>query len=436
MFSLRKLVVAAGLMAGCVLGQPALTTIQDILYRADGTRFAGTLFITYNSFQAGDTSNIATSNLTLQIVNGVLRVQLVPTTTASAGAQYSVRYNARGINQFTEIWAVPPSNVTLRVRDVRVATGTIVGPPPVIAPVQISDVSGLQNELAVRPMRGVGFGIGRTAIINQAGQIDAAAGSLSDCMHVDGSSGPCGSGSTGTGGGPTFSDSEVPTGAVNGVNLNFTLANTPSPAASLEIYRNGLLDRQGSDYSLTGNAITFFVASAPQTGDLLLAYYRYVPAISNLLTSASPQVICSTAGTSTTSSALQPLGSCTLPGGLLQAGDRIEVQYQYGHIGSATGFSAEVHIGGTVVVSRGSGGLPETVFAGHSSFGIYSGGQVWDTQSWGATAFAMQSIAGQSSENTGQDLTIRFFGQVTVAVGDSVILRNMTVVRYPAQTNP
>ena len=68
----------------------------------------------------------------------------------------------------------------------------MVGPPPVLAPVQISDVVGLPNELSVRPMKGVGFGIGRAAVINQAGQIDAASGNLGDCVRVDGSSGPCG----------------------------------------------------------------------------------------------------------------------------------------------------------------------------------------------------------------------------------------------------
>src|SRR6185369_7045570 len=138
---LLMLLVAASLG----FAQPALTTIQDILYRADGTRFSGTMFITWSSFLAGDTSNIATANLTLPIVNGVLRVQLVPTTTASAGAQYSVTYNSQGIDQFTEIWAVSPSTISLRVRDVRVSGGTVIGPPPVLTPVQISDVTGLPN---------------------------------------------------------------------------------------------------------------------------------------------------------------------------------------------------------------------------------------------------------------------------------------------------
>jgi hypothetical protein len=161
MLSWRRLALLAAGAIGTAAGQPALTAIQDTLYRADGTRFTGTVFIRYNSFLAGDTSNIATANLAMPVVNGSLRVQLVPTTTASAGAQYTVTYNSRGINQFTETWAVPPSPLALRVRDVRISTGTVVGPAPVVTPVQIGDVVGLSNELAVRPMKGVGFGIGR-----------------------------------------------------------------------------------------------------------------------------------------------------------------------------------------------------------------------------------------------------------------------------------
>lgn len=66
--------------------------------------------IAWNSFQSGGGANIATSNLTLPIVNGVLKVQLAPTTDASAGAQYNITYNSNGGNQFTEVWAVPPQH--------------------------------------------------------------------------------------------------------------------------------------------------------------------------------------------------------------------------------------------------------------------------------------------------------------------------------------
>src|ERR1700722_18278110 len=158
MLSFRKPALLLVVAAGMVAAQPALTTVQDILYLADGARFNGTMFITWSSFQAGDSSNIATSNLTLPIVNGVLNVQLVPTTTASAGAQYNITFNSQGVNQFTQVWAVPPSTVPLRVSAVLVSQGTVIGSGTLSgSPVQISDVVGLENELALLPQQGTGF---------------------------------------------------------------------------------------------------------------------------------------------------------------------------------------------------------------------------------------------------------------------------------------
>jgi hypothetical protein len=422
--------LAASAMA--LWGQPALTPIQDVIYTANGMRFTGAVFIGWNSFQAGDGSNIASSTITMPIVNGVLKTQLVPTTDASAGAQYNITYNSRGRTQFTEIWAVPPSTVTLRVRDVRVSSGTVVGPPPVTAPVQIGDVVGLTNELAVRSQKGVGFAIGRAAIINQAGQIDAAAGSLADCVRVDGSSGPCGSGSGGVV--PSFSDGEVPAGVINGSNTSFTLNFAPSPAGSLDLYRNGLLLRVGQDYAITGQAITFFLASTPQAGDLLQASYRYADPNNPLGTLTTPQVVCSSNGTTTSSIALTQLGSCTIPAGLLGTGDRIEIDVQYAHTGATAGFSGELHWGGSTVLAR-SASSGETALSARVMFGIYSGGQSWDGQSWGNTLSFLAST-GVTSENTSQALTISLRGQMAGSTSDAVILRNFTVTRYPAQSNP
>jgi hypothetical protein len=432
MLSFRRPAALCLIAAGMASGQPALTTIQDILYRADGTRFTGTMFITYDAFQAGDTSNIATANLTLQIVNGVLNVQLVPTTTASAGAQYNVTYNSQGINQFTQVWAVPPSTVTLRIRDVLVSQGSVVGPPPLTSPVEISDVVNLTNELAVRPTEGAGFAIGRAAVIDTSGLIDGASGNLGDCVHVDGSSGPCGSG----GGGvlPSFSDGETPAGAVNGTNAMFTLAFSPSPAAALLLYRNGLLMKQGTDYSLSGNTITFFLASVPQATDLLVASYRYANPSNPLGTLTSPQVICSSTGTNTSATTLTQLGSCTIPAGLLGTGDRIEVQFQYAHSGTATGFTGAVLWGGTTIVSRPCVAA-ETAFVGRITFGIYAGGQSWDAESWG-NSLSLANAVGSAAVDTTQTLTISFQADMAGTTSDSAVLRNFTVIRYPTQTNP
>jgi hypothetical protein len=128
------------------------------------------------------------------------------------------------------------------------------------------------------------------------------------------------------------------------------------------------------------------------------------------------------------------LGSCTIPAGLLGPGDRIELQFQYIHTGSATGFTGEVHIGSTTVASRAAA-ASETLLVGHSSFGLDQSAQIWDTQSWG-TALASSTTAGPAAENTSQALTVSFSGQMAALTSDSVVLRNFTVVRYPAQSNP
>lgn len=426
------LIIALTIGAAAAAAQPALTTVQDILYRADGTRYNGTMFITWSSFLAGDASNIATANLTVPIVNGVLSVQLVPTTTASAGAQYNVTYNSNGVNQFTEVWAVPASTVPLRISAVRVSSGTVVGPLPVTSPVQIGDITGLENELAIRPLEGVGFTVGRAAVINSSGQIDGAAGNLSDCVRVDGSSGACGSG----GGGllPSFADGEVPTGSINGANTGFSLANSPSPPGSLDLYLNGLLMRQGGDYTLSNNIVTFLTASTPQSGDTLLASYRFGNPNNPLGSLTAAQVICSSTGSSSSSTTLTRLGSCTIPAGLIETGDRVEIQFQYAHVGTATGFTGEVLWGGTPLFSR-TAVSSETAVAGKMALGIYAGAQIWDGQSWG-NSLNFAAVVGTAAENTGVNLTISLLSAMAGATSDSVVLRNFTVTRYPAQTNP
>ena len=432
MLSLKRPAMVAILAASLAAAQPALTTIQDTLYRADGTRFTGTVYITYSSFLAGDTSNIATNNLTLPVVNGAFRVRLVPTTTASAGAQYNVRYNSRGINDFVETWAVPPSTVSLRIRDVRIRQGVIVGPPPVLSPVQLPDVVGLQNELAIRPQKGIGFGIGRAAMINQAGQIDAVGGNLGDCVRVDGSAGACGSG----GGGvyPTFADAEVPAGSVNGTNPGFTLVNAPSPVTSLALFRNGVLQRLNVDYTLSGAAITFFGGAIPVTGDLLQAYYRWADPLNPLGSFASPQVICSAGGTSVSTIVSTQLGSCTIPASVLQAGDRLAIEFNFGHTGNASGFNADVRFGGVQLLFRTLAGS-ESLLTGRASIGTFTTGQIWNVESLGTMA-APEFAAGQSAEDITQAITIAFRAQLTAGSADSISLRNFTVIRYPSQANP
>jgi hypothetical protein len=122
---------------------PPLTTISDTLYNADGTLFNGVLTITWPAFEASDTSNVAAGNIQLQVNNGVLYVQLVPTSNANTGAVYTVTFASLGVVEFTETWAVPPSDIALRVRDVLVPNGTVSGSGPVVTTIiNIADVTG------------------------------------------------------------------------------------------------------------------------------------------------------------------------------------------------------------------------------------------------------------------------------------------------------
>jgi len=713
--------IAAFLAMVMALGAaPPLTTIQDVVYKADGTPFEGVLFIEWKSFAANDATIIGMQSITLPVVNGVVRVQLVPTTNAVPPGYYVVRYNSNGRIQFQEMWAVPPSTAALRLKDVRIAApppegGTVLQPAAETAAIQESDVVGLLSDLSIRPVKGIGYAPSRAAVIAADGSLEAALGNLTDCVRVDGSAGPCGSG---TASGPGFVDAETPAGAVDGINASFALASAPAPAESLSLFRNGVLQKAGVDYTLNGSAITFAAGAVPQSGDVLVASYRiadasnptgaaggaltgtypnpslalgiisdanvaetagiresklalnhpthtnendptatekaalagtsgvpsetnryvtsadprmtdaraplehtllggahsdaaaaapvrgdlivaqgsspvrwtrlaigqagrclvsngfdaqwntclytgftagsipYVDATGNLAsaaarftwdnanrklsvgnniggttlylydaepatgstgltiragqgqgteplqrwmsaggvelgrveadgrmqapafkaassaaraawqdagTSTDPsapsngdqwystsaeankavhmgqthtavQVLCSSAGEETNSAVLTHLGSCTIPGGLLKPGDRVDVRFDYAHTGTESGFEVEVRWGGTSLLAR-TAEAAEAAISGRADAGIYGTGAQWSVQSWGmGTAFT--ASAGIAGDPVAPALTIDFLGRLSAAGGDVIALRNFTVLRYPAQQNP
>lgn len=266
-FLLAWLFCAPGLRA-----QLQISTIDDTIFRADGQRFNGIASIEWRSFLASDSTVVSANSKTVRIINGVLKVNLAPTTNASVGAYYLVKYLVNGRLQSTEYWAVRPSSTALKLRDVRLAGPPAGGSAITLPPsslVQINEVVGLNDELAARPRKGLGFTASRAAVINSAGDIEGAVGTSTDCVRVDGTAGPCGAG-----GGGTWIDAETPAGLVNGSNSVYTLSNPPSPSASLQLYRNGVLQKAGLDYTLSTNVISFVAGSIPQLGDTMLATYR------------------------------------------------------------------------------------------------------------------------------------------------------------------
>ena len=431
---IRRSLCAAALLAGFSAAAPTLTTIQDVLYKADGTRFNGTLSISWNSFQTADNSAIVMQTATVKVIDGNLRVQLAPSTTGDPAIVYSVTYNSDGRVQFQENWSVPPSATPLRIRDVRVAAstgssgsggadtgGTLTGPIPE------SQVTGLIADLGARPTKGPGFAAGRTAIVDASGLVETATGNATDCVHVDGSSGPCGSS-----GSPTFVDGDSPSGIVDGSNATFALAAVPAPSSSLSVYRNGVLQKPGVDYTATGNSIQFAAGAIPQPGDTLLASYRTSDGSGNVTNTfsgfSSPQVICSGASAGTNAASLTSLATCMIPAGLLSQGDRIEIRFDYSHSGTAGGFSIETRWGATTIVHRDAPST-ETLATGRAGAGILAASTQLSATTWGS-ALTITSNAVVAADTFVNGLNIDFRGSVANG-GDTVTLNNFTVVRIP-----
>ena len=223
------LFLALGATDARLWAQPPLTTIRDTVYRADGRPFNGLVLIEWKTFQASNNANIGAQGTTVKVVNGNLYVRLTSTTQAT-NAYYLVRYNSDGQFQFSEIWSVPASSAALRLRDIR----AILLPGGILT----------------------GGGNGGVVVGETGGAV------------------------------PGFGDSETPMGAINGINPTFVLTTAPSPAASLVLFRNGLLQTAGNDYALSGTTITFNPWAIPQFDDTLSAYYR-TPATSGTGTAHS-----------------------------------------------------------------------------------------------------------------------------------------------------
>jgi hypothetical protein len=420
---------------------PKLTLIQDTIYKADGTRFNGSAIISWMPFDTSDNSTIGLQSLTLQIVNGAVHVQLAPNTDAIPVNYYTVQYSSDGKQQYNETWAVPPSTTPVHIKDVRVAsssgsTGGGVVQPPNQTPIPESNVTGLLTDLSLRPVRGPGYTTSRSAMVNDSGAIDSVEGNLSDCVRVDGSSGPCFDPTQV----PSFVDYETPGGVVDGSNATFTLANTPDPVTSLSLYRNGLVQQAGLDFNIQNDGSMLFAsASVPQPGDVLLASYRtggasstfVAQAIQSPLQSPRMQILCSGSGAGTTNPNYVSLGACVIPAKTLAIGDRVEVRFSFLHPVTTHGFNFLVRWGRTTMVQR-TASTHDSVVTGHGDATAGTAGTSLDMQTWG-TALLFDSRVAAASDALDADINVDFQAALSAAGTDTVWLQNYTILRYPAQ---
>jgi uncharacterized protein YoxC len=344
MLKLRPLPLAtlfcSTLIAICAHSQTNLTQIQDTILNPNGTPFNGTAVITWNGYSSSGTGSISRLSASAQVYNGALSVLLVPTTNAAAGTYYSVVYSSSdGTVTWTEIWQVPPSSTPLTVGQVRQSStegsgnsgGQTTGGGVQYAtlPVAISQITGLSSDLStinssitsltgqvntlaatvnstgslsslqstVTQLSGTvstlnstvsGLSTSTTSNTSAIATLNTTTTSLSNAVSaltatVNGLS-------AGGSSNAVFVDAETPGGTLNGTNAAFTLANAPTPSTSLALYRNGLLQANGVDFTLAAAAITFAAASKPAAADILRAYYRVAGtgAVANFVDQETP----------------------------------------------------------------------------------------------------------------------------------------------------
>src|SRR5437879_6151332 len=93
---------------------PAMTTISDVVYRANGLTATGTVVITWQGFTTADSKAVAAGELSVSVgTGGVLTVALAPHEGATpGGTYYKVVYKLSDRTTSTEYWVVPSASPT------------------------------------------------------------------------------------------------------------------------------------------------------------------------------------------------------------------------------------------------------------------------------------------------------------------------------------
>jgi len=197
-------------------------------------------------------------------------------------------------------------------------------------------------------------------VVNPLGALESAVGNATDCVHVDGSSGPCGDVQ------PAYVDGDLPAGhrgwrehdlhALGHAGPGGQPGAIPERATAKS--RTGL-HPDGRDGSVRGGgrsaAGRYAAGVVPVRRRVGIAGEAGLPAAGFGRGQAglypAPEVLCSGTGAAT-ASGMASLGTCTIPAGKVTPGDRVEARFDFEHEGHGAGWSVEVHWGGSTVLRR------------------------------------------------------------------------------------
>src|SRR5580700_3405858 len=134
---------------------PALTSVVDTVYRADGSEAQGTLVITWPAFVQANGAAVAAGALNVTLgTNGALSVALAANAGANpAGVYYTVVYQLGPGEVRTEYWLVPTSSPAT-LAQVRTTPGSGTAAPAASVQYVNSALAGKANDDAVVHLTG------------------------------------------------------------------------------------------------------------------------------------------------------------------------------------------------------------------------------------------------------------------------------------------
>src|SRR5208283_3416175 len=163
MVNLRQLLISSVLCLAFLSSRgtaQTLTAISDTVTQPNGSVFNGIVKIVWTGGSGG---SVAPTTSSARVYGGLISVLLVPTTTVSPCAYYTVSFTSNdGLSRWTQLWYVPMSMTTLTIAQVLTVSsgctsnggsggsgGSSGG--TVTIPIPIADVSGLTAALAAKP---------------------------------------------------------------------------------------------------------------------------------------------------------------------------------------------------------------------------------------------------------------------------------------------
>ena len=158
---LRVLWLVASVMALAVAshaGPPTMTTVSDVVYRADGSTASGTILISWPEFTTVDAKPVAAGTLSVAIgAGGAVSIALAPNAGGNPdGTYYKVVLKLDDGTTETESWVIPASATPVTIGSVR---STVV---PASVALQVASRQYVDNAVASRATD--------TGVVHLAGQ--------------------------------------------------------------------------------------------------------------------------------------------------------------------------------------------------------------------------------------------------------------------------